>query len=186
MPRARHLATLLVPAVAAALHVGATAAAGPPAAVTYRPPVAAPVVDGFRPPTSPYGPGNLGLEYDTTAGDDVRAAAAGIVTFAGQVAGRWFVTVLHDDRIRTTYGRLRSIAVQRGDAVGAGQVVGDAGEGLIWTARLGGAHLDPMVLLAASGHAAVRLVPDLGSAGRGPAADGGRLVPQAAAEWALE
>ena len=73
-----------------ALLVGAVTAdpadAAPPP--TYRLPVDAPVVDGFRPPTTPYGPGNRGLEYATVAGTEVRAAAGGRVTFAGRWRAR--------------------------------------------------------------------------------------------------
>jgi hypothetical protein len=164
--------------------------AGPPAPVGYTAPVTAPIVDGFRPPASPYGPGNRGLEYRTAPGDPVRAAAAGVVTFAGAVAGARYVTVLHADRVRTTYGGLRTVGVAAGEQVAAGQVIGEAGGGLLWTARLGrDAYLDPAILLAASGHGQVHLVPAPGPTSR----PGGRAHPaprspvsRAAAAWALE
>src|SRR5688500_89657 len=37
--------------------------------VTYQPPVDAPVADRFRPPATPYGAGNRGVDYDTSTGD---------------------------------------------------------------------------------------------------------------------
>ena len=181
MERARHLVPSFV--VAVVLAAAGTASAAPPAAaVSYQPPVHAPVVDAFRPPASPYGPGNRGLEYATSPGDLVRSAAGGEVTFAGVVGHDRFVTVLHADRVRTTYGRLGSAAVAVGDHVGAGEVVGTAGaEGLVWTARIGDAYVDPSVLLAASGVTSVRLV---AASGR-PGGAGRRAVPGWAAEWAL-
>ena len=130
--------------------------------VLYEPPVEAPVVDPFRRPDTPYGPGNRGLEYDTDPGEVVTAAAAGTVTFAGQVGGRLHVTIQHDDGIRTTYGPLGRIApgVARGVILDAGDAVGTARELVLWSARLGTTYLDPAVLLAASGTIRVRLVPD--------------------------
>lgn len=131
-----------------------------PTSVTYEPPVAAPVSDPFRAPGSPYGPGNRGLEYATEAGDAVRAAAAGTVTFAGQVGGSRYVTLQHADRARTSYGPLGDLAVGEGAAVAAGDPIGTAaGPALLWTLRLGGAYLDPALVLAASGSGGVRLVP---------------------------
>lgn len=152
-------ATLLL---AAALLVAAAppAAAGPAErGVAYRPPVDAPVTDPFRPPPHPYGPGNRGLEHATRPGAVVRAAAGGIVGFAGRVAGTLWVSVDHPDGVRTTYGPLGRATVRRGARVAAGEPVGLAGGRLLWTARIGGAYVDPAELLAASGPVAVRLVP---------------------------
>jgi len=133
-----------------------------PEPVDYQPPVDAPISDPFRPPTSRYGRGNRGLEYDTDPGEVVLAAAGGEVTFAGQVGGRLHVTVLHADGVRTTYGPLARIApgVRSGLHLDAGDPVGSAGEHLLWSARLGRAYIDPAELLAASGTMRVRLVPD--------------------------
>src|SRR5258708_10037298 len=46
--------------------------------VVYTPPVDAPIGDPFRPPSTPYGPGNRGIEYATPAG--VAGGAAGART----------------------------------------------------------------------------------------------------------
>jgi murein DD-endopeptidase MepM/ murein hydrolase activator NlpD len=171
----RALATI-VAAAAAATAVLAPSAPAPAAAaadqlrpVTYRPPVAAPVVDPFRPPATPFGPGNRGLEYGTRPGTRVEAAAAGTITFAGAVAGARYVTIGHADGLRTTYGPLATIAAAAtpGATVEAGQPVGTTGARLLFTARLGAdAYLDPAVLLAASGvPPTIRLVPDRGAPG---------------------
>src|SRR5947209_14047512 len=110
------LALLVVAVARAAPAVGASSG--------YRPPVAAPVADPFRPPSNAYGPGNRGVDYATAPSTEVQAAADGEVVFAGQVGGTLHVVVLHGDGIRTSYSFLSSIRVQRGDRVARGQVVG--------------------------------------------------------------
>src|SRR5437868_15197385 len=110
---------LLVVAVARAAPVGAAGG--------YQPPVAAPVADPFRPPSTSYGPGNRGIDYATAPGTDVKTSADGEVVFAGQVGGTLHVVVLHGDGIRTSYSFLSSVRVQRGDQVRQGQVVGTTG-----------------------------------------------------------
>ena len=176
---------------AAAVLLPATTAtpsgAGDAHRVEYRPPVVAPVIDPFRPPTTPYGPGNRGVELATTPGTPVGAAAPGTVTFAGPVAGARYVTLQHADRVRTTYGPLAGIEVVAGQAVAGGDRLGTSGPSLLWTARLGEAYLDPAVLLAASGVESVRLVPNAPPGGRPPGepAAGPRPVPPEAAEWGL-
>jgi len=149
----------LLPLALLATAAGPPPEASRPTAVAYEAPVVAPVTDPFRPPATPYGPGNRGLEYATEPGGVVRAAAGGVVTFAGPVAGALHVTVRHADRARTTYAGLASVAVEAGEVVEPGQVVGTSGATLLWTLRLGEAYLDPAVALAASGRGGVRLVP---------------------------
>ena len=127
------------------------------AVVTYRPPVDAPVIDAFRPPAHIGAPGNRGLEYATRPGTAVRAAAPGIVSFAGKVGPDRHVTVAHPDGVRTSYSRLATVAVRSGQRVGAGHIVGTAGASLHFGARIGEAYVDPAVLLGATGRA--RLVP---------------------------
>ena len=140
----------------------AAAAAEEPSPVAYQAPVDAPVVDTFRPPVTPYGPGNRGIDYATRPGTTVRAAAPGVVAFAGAVGGGLHVVILHGDGIRTSSSFLRTVEVRRGQRVGAGQAVGTAGPTLHFGARAGGAYVDPLVLLAGSagGAPGVRLVPD--------------------------
>ena len=57
-----------------------------PPAPCLRPPVGAPVLDGFRSPWCLWCAGNRGLEYATAPGTPVRAGAGGVVAFAGPVA----------------------------------------------------------------------------------------------------
>src|SRR5436305_482807 len=145
---------LLVVAVARAAPAAADEGGG------YQPPVAAPVSDPFRPPSSQYGPGNRGLDYATAPGTEVKAAADGEVVFAGQVGGTLHVVVLHGDGIRTSYSYLSSIRVQRGATVRQGQVVGiTSAQPFHFGARAGDAYIDP-ALLFSTGPPDVHLVPD--------------------------
>ncbi|HUF32799.1 MAG TPA: peptidoglycan DD-metalloendopeptidase family protein [Acidimicrobiales bacterium] len=148
------LAALLVFTVLAAPAVPA----GAEPAGAHSPPVDGPVVDLWRPPPTPYGAGNRGIDYRTEPGEGVRASAAGEVTFAGSVGGSLHVTVLHEDGLRTSYSFLASVSVRRGDAVGRGQVVGTASERLHFGARAGERYVDPGLLLG-GGEVAVHLVP---------------------------
>jgi murein DD-endopeptidase MepM/ murein hydrolase activator NlpD/triacylglycerol esterase/lipase EstA (alpha/beta hydrolase family) len=150
---------VLVLALVALAAAAPTRAGADGAPVVYRPPVDAPLTDRFRPPATEFGAGNLGVDYGTTPGTTVRAAAPGQVVFAGPVGNTLHVVVLHADGVRTTYAFLASITVMRGQAVGMGAAVGTSGAGLHFGARVGEAYVDPLVLLA-SGPPEVRLVPD--------------------------
>lgn len=150
-------------AMSVALSLLALVASGPPAlaqgaVVTYRPPVDAPVDDPFRAPTTPYGPGNRGIDYATVAGTPVRTIAPGTVVFAGLVAGVRYVTVLHADGLRSSYGALQSISVVEGDVLDAGDEVGRAGDHLHLGVRRGDDYLDPATLFALASPG-VRLIP---------------------------
>lgn len=183
-PDRRVLATLGVALATVGVVVAATAAPAPAQVVVYTAPVDAPVVEGYSAPADRYGPGNRGIDYDTTPGQPVRAAAAGTVTFAGAVAGARHVTVAHADGIRTTYAFVATVLARRGQEVAGGEVVATAGDRLHLSARLGEAYLDPAVLLAAASPPTVRLLPDAEPArpavGR-PGAGGGAVSPAAAA-----
>lgn len=134
------------------------AAAQSPERVVYRPPVDGPVVDGYRPPVSPYAPGNRGLDYATVPGQPVGAAGEGEVVFAGRIGPSGHVVVLHPDGIRTSYSFLDTVGVARGARVVGGQALGTAGAVLHFGARAGEEYIDPGLLLA-SGPAQVHLVP---------------------------
>ena len=155
----RRLAVILAALVAIVPVTPALAAGAPPATVTYRPPVDAPIVDAFRPPPNHWDAGNRGLEYATRPGTPVGASADGEVVFAGVIAGQHHVAVLHGDGIRTSYSFLVTTTVRRGDKVRQGQPVGTAGERLHFGARAGDAYVDP-ALLFGGGPPEVHLVPD--------------------------
>lgn len=151
------VALLLVP-------TGSSASRAQPAQVSgiggivHMPPVPGPVIDGYRPPPEPWLSGNRGLEYDTEPGEPVMASAAGVVTFAGAVAGSFHVTIAHDDRLRTTLAFVAEPLVAVGDRVRGGDVVAIAGDSVHFTARVDGEYIDP-ILLFAPHRWVVRLIP---------------------------
>jgi murein DD-endopeptidase MepM/ murein hydrolase activator NlpD len=142
--------------VAAATSTPVAEAGRPVAAVRYAAPVPEPltVVRRFDPPATPYGAGHLGVDLRVRKGALVRSAAAGVVTFAGQVAGRGVVVVLHADGIRTEYEPVRASVrtgtnVRRSQSIGTvvGTHRGCPGRCLHWGARRGEAYVDPLGLL---------------------------------------
>ncbi|MEW2302325.1 M23 family metallopeptidase [Streptomyces sp. NPDC006655] len=136
---------------------GAPAPASVPAVARVWPVgVRPPVLRGWEPPASVYGPGHRGVDLGTAAGEPVRAVAAGRVSYAGRVAGRGVVSVeLAGTELRTTYEPVTA-TVREGEEVAAGQVVG-AVEGagahcgavvcVHWGLLRGEAYLDPLLLL---------------------------------------
>jgi murein DD-endopeptidase MepM/ murein hydrolase activator NlpD len=147
---------------AALLALGALPAAADDAAGRF--PAAAPwtapltplrVTRPFDAPDSPYGPGHRGVDLAGAPGTVVVAAGAGVVVFAGMVAGRPVVSIAHPDGLRTTYEPVApsvraGMPVARGSPIGA-LVAGHAGcpvaACLHWGARRGSSYLDPLLLL---------------------------------------
>lgn len=126
------------------------------------------VVRAFVAPPEPWAAGHRGVDLALAEGAVVRAAADGVVAFAGTVAGRGVVSVDHDDGVRTTYEPVTAV-VRRGESVGAGDVLGHlAGLGhcapdvcLHWGARRGrDDYLDPLSLLERD--VVIRLLPEHG------------------------
>lgn len=170
--------------------VGSVSLAPTPTPVTVAPQVPAAgvwpmepvpaVVAGFRPPATRYAAGHRGVDLAGRAGQVVRAAAGGRVTYAGLLAGRGVVVVDHGPT-RTTYEPVRA-TVGVGTVVGAGDKVGRleaAGSHcapavcLHWGLVEGDAYLDPLTLVGAG---PVRLLPLDGlPAGGAPRAATGAL-----------
>lgn len=118
----------------------------------------------FQPPATAYGPGHRGVDLAGLPGVPVLAAGAGVVAFAGVVAGRPVVSVDHPDGVRTTYEPVQP-AVAAGQPVARGAPVGVLQGGhagcpveacLHWGARTGETYLDPLLLLTPP---RVRLLP---------------------------
>lgn len=124
------------------------AGAAPP---PYRHPTSRAVSRPFDVSAGPYGAGNRGLEYAVAAGDPISAIGAGVVVFAGTVAGGRFVTILHEDGLRSSYSYLASIAVSRGAPVAMGQVIATSSARFQLGVRRGDTYLDPAPLLARRG-----------------------------------
>ena len=155
----------IISAAVLLVSAGSTAPRAPSAEVSgiggivHIPPVPGPVIDGFRPPSEPWLPGNRGLEYDTEPGEPVVASAAGVVVFAGAVGGSFHVTIAHDDRLRTTLAFVAEPLAVVGDRVQAGDVVAIAGDSMHFTARVDGEYIDPTLLFAPH-RWVVRLIPN--------------------------
>jgi murein DD-endopeptidase MepM/ murein hydrolase activator NlpD len=131
-------------------------------------PVVGPVVRGFDPPDSPYGSGHRGIDIAAPIGAVVRAPAAGVVSFAGNVGGRLFVTIDHGGGLLSTCSFLSSILVHEDDLVAQGQIVALSGTGHIGDTtpnvhlgvRLNGRYVDPLdYLTPASVVDLIRLAP---------------------------
>ena len=111
-------------------------------------PTNAGVIDPFREPPCARCAGNRGVELAVDANSAVPAGLAGTVTFAGRVAQYVYVVVrsTDDPTVRVTYGRLSSVAVQRGDTVVVGTPVGVANPVLFVGVRVGDEYVDPLRL----------------------------------------
>ncbi|MFF4900596.1 murein hydrolase activator EnvC family protein [Streptomyces sp. NPDC001068] len=115
-----------------------------------------PVLRGWEPPATVYGPGHRGVDLGAPPDAEVRAVAAGRVSFAGRVAGRGVVAVrLAGTDLRTTYEPVTA-RVRKGQEVAAGQVVGTversgshcgAGACVHWGLLDGDVYVNPLLLL---------------------------------------
>lgn len=157
-----------------------------------------PVLRGWVPPASPYGPGHRGVDLGAEPGAAVRAAAAGRVLFAGKVAGRGVVTVevaaSGSPPLRTTYEPVLP-TVRKGEVVAAGAQIGVLdGAGpfhcatpcLHWGLLRADLYLDPLSLLPPGwqGHGPSRLLPLAQSAAPKPSVDSRASVTAATGDGA--
>lgn len=145
-----------VMAVACAFVAGASPAVASPAGAAGVWPLGGPVVTGFDPPDVRWGAGHRGVDVAGSVGEVVVSPSDGVVTFAGDVAGRPVVVITHDDRRSTFEPVVASVAV--GTAVRAGDPIGTLAAGhacpaeacLHWGLRRGETYLDPLSLVAAA------------------------------------
>ncbi|PWV85549.1 Peptidase family M23 [Prauserella marina] len=119
----------------------------------------------FDPPGHAYGPGHRGVDLAAKENQEVLAAGAGLVLYAGDLAGRGVVSIEHDGGLRTTYEPV-SPRVAVGDQVHQGQVIGTVVAGhagcatavcLHWGVRRVTEYLDPLRLVRTG--TALRLKP---------------------------
>jgi murein DD-endopeptidase MepM/ murein hydrolase activator NlpD len=131
-----------------------------------QPPLPAPVTVAvpFRAPTTRYTAGHRGVDLVAEPGAEIYSPTDGVITFAGDVAGRGVVVIRHGD-LRSTLEPVIP-AVAAGDAVAAGALVGvvEAGHApclpgtcLHWGVRVNDEYVDPMLLLVAKPR--IRLLP---------------------------
>ena len=161
----RRIAVALAVAVVLDMAVAATPArAAPPWAW----PVVGPVVRAFDPPDSPYGAGHRGIDIGVPLGTTVVAPDDGVVSFAGPVGGRLFVTIDHGEGLTSTASWLGFLLVRRKARVVRGQPVATTNWGhpdlivpqLHFSVRLNGDYVDPMAYLEpASVSSFIRLAP---------------------------
>lgn len=104
------------------------------------------------PPAPPLdAPDRKGVDVPAAAGESVRAAASGVVAFAGPFRGYGtLVIVEHPGQVFSVYGYLREVKVKQGDTVTPETVVGTAGEigdtgssGFYFEVRKGTTAVDP-------------------------------------------
>lgn len=148
----------------------APATTPPAATTTYRTPLDGPthVLRAFDPPPRPWLAGHRGVDLAAASGVTVRSPAAGVVTFAGDVAGRGVVTVLHDDGRRSSLEPVTA-TVAAGDRVEAGDALGalaggahggvPGGPALHWGVREDDRYVDPWALLPGTGPVVLLPVP---------------------------
>jgi murein DD-endopeptidase MepM/ murein hydrolase activator NlpD len=136
----------------------------PPAAAPGRPrvpalwmPAAGAVVRGFDARAGPYGPGHRGIDVAASVGAVARAAAAGVVVFAGPVAGSTWVSIQVAPGVVVTVGPLLDEAVPVGRVrarapvgrVAPGHAPGGLGGAatLHLSVRVDGEYVDPLAYL---------------------------------------
>ena len=153
-------------AVSAAFSSTTMASAG--ISLEYRKPVSGEVVRYFDPPAENWLSGHRGIKLAGVEGETVRAPASGVVTFAGSVAGKPVVTILHPDGLKSSFEPVKAL-VKVDDWVEIGQEIGQislmpneegpnssgcpAGNGTCvhWGVRRGDVYLDPLWLLGLAG-----------------------------------
>ncbi|WP_350349670.1 M23 family metallopeptidase [Agromyces sp. G08B096] len=132
---------------------GAAAASAPSAAWEW--PVAPPirVVAPYRQPATPYAAGHRGIDVAASAGDPVVAAEAGVVSFAGQVAGREVVAIDHGGDVVSAVEPVLAV-VAEGETVARGAPIGVVGAGghcdgacVHFGVRVDGEYVSPFVFL---------------------------------------
>ncbi len=125
----------------------------PPTAWTW--PVVGPVIQPFDPPEDPYGSGHRGIDIAVPVATSIVAPADGVVTFAGPVGGRLFLTIDHGGGVGSTYSWLTSMLVRKGDVVVRGQPIALTGWGhpnapiphLHFGVKLNDVYADPLAYL---------------------------------------
>ena len=127
----------------ASIGSAACANVGAPISLPIKLPINLVVIDQFRAPSCKWCSGNRGIEYRTEPESIVTAAAGGIATFVGNVAGTNYVVVKTINNLLVTHGRLQSVSVKSGAVITVGQTIGVAGESLYIGVRVNGQYVDP-------------------------------------------
>ncbi|WP_243075020.1 peptidoglycan DD-metalloendopeptidase family protein [Microbacterium sp. SS28] len=111
------------------------------------------IVAHYAQPPHRYGAGHRGIDLEPRESDAVRAPAAGVVAFAGAVAGRPIVTIEHAGGFVTTLEPVAALVatgtvVARGDVVGTLAVGGHAMPGALhFGVRHDREYINPLLLI---------------------------------------
>jgi murein DD-endopeptidase MepM/ murein hydrolase activator NlpD len=125
----------------------------PKSPIALSPPLDITPGDGFGPRGARF---HTGIDYAAPRGTPIAAAGAGIVTYAGAMAGGWgrVITVAHGADARTMYAHLSKILVRVGQRVDARETIGRVGSSgnasgthLHFEVRVRGAAVDPLTAL---------------------------------------
>ncbi|WP_395686558.1 peptidoglycan DD-metalloendopeptidase family protein [Aestuariivirga sp.] len=120
-------------------------------------PVRGKIISGFGPKAN--GLKNEGINIAVPEGTSIRAAADGVVAYAGNELKGYgnLVLIRHDNGYVTAYAHAKELLVKRGDTVKRGDVIAKAGQTgsvsspqLHFEVRKGAVALDPMKFLSAS------------------------------------
>ena len=111
----------------------------------------------FDPPVQKWNAGHRGVDLAAHAGEPVYASGAGVVVFAGTLAGRGVVSIMHGS-VRTTYEPVKP-TVHVGDFVVRADLIGNLAAGtshcsqsyrvrcLHWGLIRGDTYLNPLLLV---------------------------------------
>jgi murein DD-endopeptidase MepM/ murein hydrolase activator NlpD len=120
-------------------------------------PVRGKIISGFGPKAN--GLKNEGINIAVPEGTSIRAAASGVVAYAGNELKGYgnLVLIRHDDGYVTAYAHAKELFVKRGDTVKRGDVIAKAGQTgsvsspqLHFEVRKGATALDPMKFLSSA------------------------------------
>jgi murein DD-endopeptidase MepM/ murein hydrolase activator NlpD len=160
----RIILALLLPVMAistpsrAMVEASVASTTGSTTAGTLAWPLRGPIVRGYEQPSNPYASGHRGIDIGAPVGTPVKAAAPGVVHFAGKVAGSLFVSIDHDGGLQTTYSWVSEIDTKKGATVQKGDVIALSGTGhpgstepthLHFGVKKDGEYVDPMLYLGA-------------------------------------
>jgi murein DD-endopeptidase MepM/ murein hydrolase activator NlpD len=126
-----------------------------PPTVDWEWPIDPPVslVEPFRAPPTPYAAGHRGIDLAVVPDASVRAPAAGVVSFAGPVAGRPVLSIDHGDGVVSSIEPVAA-SVAAGTRVTEGEPIGTVGSGghcdaacVHFGVRVHGEYVSPMLFL---------------------------------------
>jgi murein DD-endopeptidase MepM/ murein hydrolase activator NlpD len=108
-------------------------------------PVSGAVIQRFVAPACQRCSGHRGVTIASTAGQPVRAALPGVITFVGEVAGNTYVVELISPGVKVTYGWIEiAEGLAAGDAVERGQSLGVARGKTYLGVRRGDTYVEPL------------------------------------------